>query len=445
MQAQLEWHGVTIQGRRENNQDGYLAVRLGENVSIFAVADGMGGTYGGSIASKLALDEVQKVVADHLLEGPLKLECLKEVVSKIFQRAQKAIKERKEQSPNYSGMGTTLACVVAVGEAFVVGNVGDSRVYHLSSSGTRQMTEDHTYIRDLQTEKSGELDPELRKKYSSVLTRTLDGEGDEPDLFPVDGQYACLQNGDALILCSDGLILDKTEDVSALFHRYVIGTKDLRRSAEQLSSWAFYNGSTDNITVLIASYGKLERDNLKLKKYRFPPHLPSPAARGVEQKSKRSKRGYFALGVFILCLVVMAVFFLPARLGYWSDQNGSVKEPKGERIDTIALEKKKDEATDQAKAAPSKHVEWSAFLPRALPYSLNESFPWIEYPEANKLKSYTITIGSFSVTTSEVGVALAEFRQRGLKPRKEKYPIKIQANLKDGTTVTQTSTITISN
>ena len=54
----VEYHGTSITGRRENNQDAFLAEKLSEQTFIFAVADGMGGTTGGEIASHIVLESL---------------------------------------------------------------------------------------------------------------------------------------------------------------------------------------------------------------------------------------------------------------------------------------------------------------------------------------------------------------------------------------------------
>jgi serine/threonine protein phosphatase PrpC len=82
-------------------------------------------------------------------------------------------------------------------------------------------------------------------------------------VFPPDEEYETLQAGDAFLLCSDGLVIDKGETADERWGKSLVGTRDLKAAAEEIVLSAYSAGSTDNITVVLATYGALERTSVK--------------------------------------------------------------------------------------------------------------------------------------------------------------------------------------
>jgi protein phosphatase len=266
-------HGTTYPGRREVNQDDILQCYPSPKSFFFAVADGMGGTAGGQIASETALTVAEEYLEDCFEdEGEIHSRNLKSILATLFGRAQDAIRKVTEERPQLDGMGTTLSCVLGYDDRFVVGNLGDSRVYHLHQGTMRQVTEDHSYLQEFK-KRAGDkkLDPEFVAQYGHIINRTLDGGDDEPDLFPEADPYFTLHEQDGFLLCSDGLIVDKAKNKEQLFKSYLLGTPDLKTAAESLVSLAFYLGSTDNISVILAEAGTLKRRLGHVRTYPFPP------------------------------------------------------------------------------------------------------------------------------------------------------------------------------
>jgi len=175
-------------------------------------------------------------------------------------------------------MGTTLTCVLGCDNQFIAGNLGDSRVYYLTDGEIKQVTEDHSYLREFEKEAGDDnIDPEFIEQYGHIINKTLDGTGDEPDFFPKDAPAYSLSEQDGFLLCSDGLIVDKLQDQKQLFKSYMLGTPDLKTAAESLVSLAYYSGSTDNISAVLAEAGTLERELGRVRTYPFPPREEEPA------------------------------------------------------------------------------------------------------------------------------------------------------------------------
>jgi len=270
-------HGTTFPGRRDVNQDDILHFYPSPDSFFLGVADGMGGVAGGQIASQTVLQTVETVLRDEF-EDEVSPDMLKQILNKAFDAAQASIREITEQDPSLDGMGTTLTCVLGCENRFIAGNLGDSRVYYLNGGDIQQVTEDHSYLREFEKE-AGEdnIDPEFIEQYGHIINKTLDGSGDEPDYFPKEAPYYELQEEDGFLLCSDGLIVDKLQDQKQLFKSYMMGTPDLQTAAESLVSLAYYSGSTDNISAVLAEVGTLERELGRVRTYPFPPREEEPA------------------------------------------------------------------------------------------------------------------------------------------------------------------------
>lgn len=271
-------HGTTFPGRRDVNQDDILHFYPSSDSFFLGVADGMGGVAGGQIASQTVLQTVESCLREAFEEN-VTPEMLKDILAKAFDEAQASIREITEQDPSLEGMGTTLTCVLGCENQFIAGNLGDSRVYYLSNGEIEQVTEDHSYLREFEKEAGDkEIDPEFIEQYGHIINKTLDGTGDEPDFFPLDEPHYTLSEQDGFLLCSDGLIVDKLQDQKQLFKSYMLGTPDLQTAAESLVSLAYYSGSTDNISAVLAEAGTLERELGRVRTYPFPPREEEPAA-----------------------------------------------------------------------------------------------------------------------------------------------------------------------
>ena len=232
--------GLTNPGLvRTANQDAYHIDPEGRFV---IVADGMGGHAGGEEASRIATEVIQAYLIEHwnsdksnsaLLEGS-------------FLQANQAILQEQQTYSIRSEMGTTGVTVVFRGQQPCIAHVGDSRLYRLRSSNLEQMTEDHTLV--AVASKSGEITPEEARThpYRHMLLRCLG----RTDLREIDIQTLNMQPGDRLLLCSDGL----TEELSdQLIASHLQSNSAGEKAVIALVEAAIANGGHDNITVVIVA------------------------------------------------------------------------------------------------------------------------------------------------------------------------------------------------
>lgn len=297
----------TFVGRRSNNQDNCTAVPIKEGVYFLAVADGMGGSVGGQIASKLVLDTALKIITEEA-EHDLSPKEMKNTLERVFLVSQKVLAERIKQESSLTGMGTTLTCVLIKDDKYVWGNIGDSRTYLLRNDNLQQITVDHTYVQDFINESGKALPANVLKQYGNYLQKALDGGTDQADIFPKDKEYEMLNEGDIFFLCSDGLITDKVQSDTSLFRDYILASNNLQDAAEQLIALAFHSGSKDNISAVLTSYGSYKRKKIKHQRFKYPP---------VEKVVKEKKRIRLPmLSTFIGAIAFMLTVLL-AYIIFW--------------------------------------------------------------------------------------------------------------------------------
>lgn len=268
---ELDLYSVSYTGRRGNNEDSCITLSFNGDAYFLAVADGMGGAAGGEVASSIVIETAKNYLNANFTTRVYP-EDLKEMLARIFDLAQEAVALEQKNRPELEGMGSTLTCALITGDKYVVGNMGDSRVYLLRRGKLQLMTEDHTYIRQLEKELGKKADPSKLQRFSHLLVRAINGGVDKPDIFPREEMYYTLNEGEVLMLCSDGLLTDKLSTEYNDFENYIMGTRSLKMAAEQLVSYAYYSGSADNITVVLAGYGRLERMEKNPLKRKYPPH-----------------------------------------------------------------------------------------------------------------------------------------------------------------------------
>src|SRR5690606_13327734 len=145
-----------------NEDSGYAGPHL------LAVADGMGGTVGGDVASATTIMTVRA------LDTPSHTEPLRALGQAAIE-ANARIAERIETDPHLEGMGTTLTAALFDGYRASVAHIGDSRAYLLRDGRLQMLTHDHTFVQSLVDE--GRITPEEAEvhPHRSLIIRALEG------------------------------------------------------------------------------------------------------------------------------------------------------------------------------------------------------------------------------------------------------------------------------
>jgi serine/threonine protein phosphatase PrpC len=223
--------------RQGNEDSAYLSPQL------IAVADGMGGHAAGEVASRIAVQVLQRLTPtliaadiDEDSVSDLLMHSLHSIDAEIAAVAVEEIEKR--------GMGTTLTALLVREKSIALLHVGDSRCYRLRGGSLEQLSNDHTVIQELLDQGAISEAEAAEHPQRSMLTQALRGDG---DVTPVLQVYEA-KKGDRFLLCSDGLSGVLTEK------EIKIGLKKSEKdeAVKFLIDATYINGAPDNVTVLIA-------------------------------------------------------------------------------------------------------------------------------------------------------------------------------------------------
>jgi len=245
----MDLFGKSIKGRRKENQDSIL-FKSQNGCFLLAVADGLGGTKGGKIASKIAIKQSETCFENFCLQPETKK--LKTTINDICTESQKDIKTHILQNPNLKNMGTTLTVILGYNKKYVIGNIGDSRAYLFKSNMLQQITKDNSYIREYKEKyQNDEIDSYIMTKLSHIVTKAISNNDDKIDIYPHDSGWFDLKPNDILMVCSDGLIIDKSLQPGDKFIEILNNYISIREKTEQLVQLAYDEGSLDNVSVVL--------------------------------------------------------------------------------------------------------------------------------------------------------------------------------------------------
>ena len=235
--------------QRDNNEDSYLYWEPVDDEEfqrkgrLAVIADGMGGHEGGQEASRLAVETVREVYDQGFRDDP------QAALLEAFAVAHTRILNYAERHPLFHGMGTTCTAFVLHGQQLYFAHVGDSRLYLVRDSQILRLTRDHSYVGRLV--ESGLVRAEDAEKHPQrhILTAAL-GAGIE---VAVDGaeQGRALQEGDDLLLCTDGLwgvVTDQELETAVSNYAPAECCAALVRLARE-------RGGPDNITLQVLHLG----------------------------------------------------------------------------------------------------------------------------------------------------------------------------------------------
>jgi protein phosphatase len=265
-------HAASHTGKvRTNNEDIYLVAQIERDFTTLMtnlpagnvpdkfqdicygmlIADGMGGTEGGDVASRLAVSTLVNYALgtpDWIMRtGTWESEKLLERIAERYRKVNAELIEQRASDPDLAGMGTTMTVAFNVGAQLFVGHIGDSRAYLFRQSQLRQLTHDHTEAQELAD--IGLIRPAAIGKHRlrHVLTRVLGRERGGT----ADTQTLPLEDGDQVLLCSDGLT-NMVED--AAIAEVLASDVTVQQACEILIECALTNGGKDNVTVILARY-----------------------------------------------------------------------------------------------------------------------------------------------------------------------------------------------
>jgi len=236
----------SVQLRQTNLEDVHLFDRLsGPRAYLYAVADGVGGSAGGRVASATAMATIVEYLGeavgcyhgygvDHARDFPQHLDT-------AVRRAHDHLVETF-QLQNHGGPATTLTLAMVVWPSAYIVHVGDSRAYHLRGETLRRLTRDQTV-----GEAMVEYGMSKEKAEQAGLYNVLASAIGARDMTPAV-EFISLERGDVLLLCTDGL----TKHVSdARIGDILVNAADAETGCQSLIDMALAAGGSDNVTAVV--------------------------------------------------------------------------------------------------------------------------------------------------------------------------------------------------
>ena len=215
---------------RSHNEDSYLVAS-----PLFAVCDGMGGHAAGEVASSIAVETIGKLSPGTADAAQL---------AAAVEAANAAIIEASAQGIGRPGMGCTATVAYIEGTTIAIAHVGDSRAYLVHDGVLTRITRDHSYVEELVD--AGEITADEARVHPnrSVITRAL---GSDPAMY-ADHFQLNIEEGDRLILCSDGLSSmipdNEIESIAAK-------SSTAQMCTDNLVDAALAAGGADNVSVVV--------------------------------------------------------------------------------------------------------------------------------------------------------------------------------------------------
>ena len=258
---------------RTNNEDHFIISRLGRFLETLGtnmppelqpprfeeafygmiVADGVGGGTAGEVASQTAIRTLVQLASNspNWIFRPAEEEFRQALLERLRTRMSQIHEEmirRARDEPDLKGFGTTMTLALSVGNVLFLAHLGDSRAYLLRGGRMEQLTRDHTLAQDLADKGmvSGYGMPV--EKLRHVLTQALTDHARPVEPY---SRAQELEDGDRVLLCSDGLtdLLDDAA-IAAILGR----DEPAEAIARLLVQAALDAGGTDNVTVIVAAY-----------------------------------------------------------------------------------------------------------------------------------------------------------------------------------------------
>jgi serine/threonine protein phosphatase PrpC len=273
---------------REENQDNvrHASIALGE---LMLVADGMGGYRGGATASNIAAETFLAYLASLPADYPPE-QAIREAAALANGNI---VGAASAPGSAYRRMGSTVVLALitqnATGTGAWIGHIGDSRAYLARAGQLTRITNDHSTVQALLNRNL--ITPEEARNHpdASELTRSL---GHQPEV-EIDIDTVRLQDGDCLLLCSDGLwgfVQEQAIEAVAANSELRIET-----AAQSLLDLALAAGGHDNIGIEMVRVAKAP----------------------VAFKPPRRTRFVTILGACLLALAVLAALAWFALKSHW--------------------------------------------------------------------------------------------------------------------------------
>ena len=309
--------GDTDVGRhREHNEDSHIVLYdngqewleinntevdiSGSKGLIFAVADGMGGTNAGEIASALTVDALKEKVRE-IKAIPENQDQANKILNSMILFAHNKIVREAKSNKETKGMGTTIVLGWIVNNILYIAWSGDSRCYHYKRGRVASLipfTDDHSLV--WSRVKLGEITPE-QARLSDDSNLILQALGDTLQSPKPDFRWTTIEKNDRILICSDGL----NSMLSDIGMQQILDFgSDPTDTCQSLIKAANNAGGRDNITVILADV--LEESEI----------LSQPA---ITTRSAGKRWQLISIIILLLAIICAGIISLDRRYHYLKD------------------------------------------------------------------------------------------------------------------------------
>jgi protein phosphatase len=273
-------------------------------LTVAMVADGIGGHRAGEVAAELTIKTVFEELETAEIDGPQRLPI---EMQYALQKANAVVYQTAVADRSKQGMGTTGTLVVIHEQKVYLAQVGDSRAYLIRNGEAIQISQDHTWGREMVNRGIISAEEAARHPKREELVHSIGYEpqvkvdlglyinGDEPEEAAQRNQGLPLQANDRLVLCSDGLIKERRGNgepfVTDKEIVQVVMQHPPQKAAEALVSRAVGRQADDNVSAVVLEMA------------------------GSQRAAAPSSFGKVLVGVVILAALAAAAYlFLPGLL-----------------------------------------------------------------------------------------------------------------------------------
>ncbi len=264
-----------------------------DELGLWVVADGVGGNAHGDVASQLVVQTIERRVR----QGSSLVEAL--------EQANDALVGVQKSQDGMSSMATTVVACLFHENHFELTWIGDSRAYLLDQTGIQQLSSDHNLANELFNQGSISEDELRSHSGQHELTQALG----QMSLSDIPLSLGELQEGDTLLLCSDGLSGPvNDEDI----HRIVMSAPDIQTAAKSLLDNVLAAGAPDNVSIVLVERGVASK-TMKASDFK------QTRARRIREKfegsfrfpvNKAAYKKHLAGRPILLALMLLAIVFL---------------------------------------------------------------------------------------------------------------------------------------
>ncbi len=240
-------------GGRKYNQD-RVAYAYTDEALLLVLADGMGGHSYGEIAAQIAIHSFMKEfakTANPLIAEPERF------LRETMKSSHKEINDYTHQNELEGSPGTTCVAALVQKGKVIWAHAGDSRFYLVRNGKVVNVTRDHSVVQQWADWGIISKDEMRTHPDRNKITNCLGGVDDI--LYVEASAPTLIQQGDVLLLCSDGFWSPLSNEEIA----EVLSAESLSTSLNQLVDVALFREKerADNATVVVARLSEIEEEH----------------------------------------------------------------------------------------------------------------------------------------------------------------------------------------